>query len=81
MFTDINVCKDINYNFKEYLKSNNSKQTSKLKYNIIIYYYYDDYIVIYFLFYFILFYFIFFPYIINVNYKNINIINNCNNYS
>lgn len=27
MFTDINVCKDINYNFKEYLKSNNSKQT------------------------------------------------------
>jgi len=76
MFTDINVCKDINYNFKEYLKSNNSKQTSKLKYNIIIYYYYYDYIVIYFLFYFILFFFL-----INVNYKNINIINNCNNYS
>ncbi|ORX60862.1 Cullin-domain-containing protein [Piromyces finnis] len=27
MFTDINVCKDINYNFKEYLNSKNSKQT------------------------------------------------------
>ncbi|KAG4105964.1 Cullin-domain-containing protein [Neocallimastix lanati (nom. inval.)] len=27
MFTDINVCKDINYNFKEYLKSKNIKQT------------------------------------------------------